>query len=97
MILRAAAYLMVNARRPAGLPYCKVVPVDGPRSAPLTRGLVATLRAYVNPQTGAWVRVQRAPRSPAGLALCMQFVRPARGLGFSGRCRGDTSDMLYGC
>ncbi|KXZ47100.1 hypothetical protein GPECTOR_38g337 [Gonium pectorale] len=45
-------YVVKYARNCGGQPYCKDVPTDGPRSAPLGRNLVATLRAYTSPATG---------------------------------------------
>ena len=55
-------YLFVGmfARDCGARPYCRTVATTGPRSAPLARNLVATLRAYVNPATGRQGRKGRA-------------------------------------
>ncbi|KAG2484107.1 hypothetical protein HYH03_017059 [Edaphochlamys debaryana] len=45
-------YVASFARDCTGVPHCKLIPTSGPRSAPLTRPLLVTLRAYSNPETG---------------------------------------------
>ncbi|GLC63326.1 hypothetical protein PLESTF_000024300 [Pleodorina starrii] len=49
-----APYLFVAtfARNCTDLSYCSEIPTEGPRSTPLGRNMVATLRAYINPITG---------------------------------------------
>lgn len=59
----------------AGLPFCKEIPTEGPRSVPRSRGMLVMLRAYVNPATGVgpdpsrlipFRTVVATPRSEAG-------------------------------
>ncbi|EFJ52318.1 hypothetical protein VOLCADRAFT_86620 [Volvox carteri f. nagariensis] len=45
-------FVAMFARNCSRMSHCNEIPAEGPRSAPLGRNLVATLRAYINPLTG---------------------------------------------
>ncbi|GLI64073.1 hypothetical protein VaNZ11_007237, partial [Volvox africanus] len=45
-------FVAMFARNCSGMQRCNEIPTDGPRSTPLGRNMVATLRAYTNPVTG---------------------------------------------